>query len=48
MCLIKAGSLNTPGDSNVSSRYLTDTNRGGISKAMCYTHHVLYPLCALA
>ena len=47
-CLIKAGSLNALGDSNVNSRYLTDTNRGAISKVMSYIPHVLSPLCVLA
>lgn len=47
-CLIKAGSLNAPGDSNVNSRYLKNTDRGWISKVTAYIPYILSLLCALA
>lgn len=47
-CLIKAGSLNAPGDSNVNSRYLKNTDRGWISKVTSYIPYILSLLCALA
>jgi len=47
-CLFRAGSLNAPGDSNVNSRYLTDTHRAAFSQVTSYTTHIWSPFCALA